>query len=147
MVDGKEINRDLHRVFMSTRYTVMLDGQTCDIRIGEKLPPALEDFLHRVGQSNWIYVTAWNPDSRQLSLDENRSAQARLRRSVGYSELVLDGIGIGHDGWKEESLFVAGVTLDQAATLGLEFEQLCVVVGETGNPAKLLYCDSKLTFQ
>lgn len=136
------IDPDLHRAFVATRFTVELTGVVDDIRIGERLPAALERYLAQVGETDWAYVTAWNPDSVPLPVEENRVRQDALRRELAPRHSLLFGVGIGNDGWSEESIFAAGIDVDEVAKIGHAHGQLCVVAGTSGDVARLVYCDS-----
>lgn len=136
---------ELHRAFVATRFTVELAGVVYDIRVSERLPAALEGYLGRVGVKDWAYVTAWNPNSVPLSVEENRVRQDVLRRELEPRHPLLAGVGIGSDGWSEESLFVAGIDFAEAIRIGRSYGQLCVVAGTSEDVARLVYCDDGAT--
>jgi len=146
MSNPPTFNAELHRAFVATRFTVELAGAVHDIRVGAPLPAPLEEYLARAGETDWVYVTAWNPNSVPLPLDENRARQNALRQELESDHAILSGVGIGRDGWSEESLFVAGVDIEQAARIGQAHGQLCVVAGTAGGVARLVYCEGSDRF-
>ncbi|MCZ7597085.1 MAG: DUF3293 domain-containing protein [Gammaproteobacteria bacterium] len=141
MSNPQVVDAELHRAFVATRFTVELAGAMHDIRVGEPLPAPLEEYLARVDETDWVYVTAWNPNSVPLPPEENRARQDALRGELESDHAILSGVGIGSDGWSEESLFVAGVEIDEAARIGQAHGQLCVVAGTSGGVARLVYCE------
>lgn len=75
-----------------------------------------------------VIITAWNPFSRPLELDENRARGAGLIRSLEEAGLPwVHCTGEACDGdtpeWSEESVLVPGITRDVAVRLGREWEQ------------------------
>jgi hypothetical protein len=97
---------------------------------------------HDVG--TWAYVTAFNPGSVRLTLQENSERQRQLEHTVadlGFSS--YPGEGIGDDGqWAPEpSLLVLGIDRNDARLLGRQYGQLAVIYGELNRDAELLVCD------
>ncbi len=76
------------------------------------------------------FLTACNPFSRAASEEDNRRAQQDLvHRLAGLGLVTMPAIGVDPSGdWPgEESVFVPGLTLDQACALGNEFGQNAVL--------------------
>lgn len=114
-------------------------GRLC-LRIGER-SQELDQLLVECGAQSWAYVTAFNPGSIPLDLEENECRQASLEQETarcGYA--VFPGEGVGDDGaWlPERSLLIAGIGKADAVVLGRRFGQRAIVYGELGEPSVLL---------
>jgi hypothetical protein len=115
------------------------------IRCGEASPP-LDALLAAAGTDTWAFVTAANPGSQRLDDADNRRRHAALVEEVRRRGLVFHaGAGVGDDGaWPaEESVLVTGLDEAAALALGRAFDQLAVVVGERGGPARLAWIAQK----
>lgn len=137
---------DLGPLYDATTYRIEGPEGPIDIRVG-RANPKVDALLRRVGGNDlddWAFITAWNPRSVATPADANASAQSRLLAAVRERGLVfLEGDGIpDHPGWcVERSIWIAGITRQEAAQLGVRFGQYAVVVGTVGQAALLLYCD------
>lgn len=128
--------------YRSTDYRVRLSrGGTVSIRIDQPLPATL---LELAGERPWGFITAWNPGSRPQSRAENRSAQRELLRCVrGLAcDCVVAGVGVGSRGWRENSLFVVGPTMESLDVLARHFGQLGYVHGQGAAAAQLRVIDA-----
>jgi hypothetical protein len=118
---------------------------TIDIRIDQAHPQL--DLLHRnASVQSWCFITAYNPRSNPLSQIMNERRQEALREAIASRGLaVFEGEGIGDDGtWPAEpSFLVLGISRSDAMALGRQFDQAAIVVGDTGGPAELLFCDPR----
>jgi uncharacterized protein DUF3293 len=116
-----------------------------DIRINPgRRSTALDGLLNERRLREWAYLTAYNPASRRLAEEENARRQRELVETVRDRGLAfLDGEGIGEDAqWPAEpSILILGIESDDARALGRQFGQLAIVVGRTGEPARLVACD------
>ena len=76
------------------------------------------------------FITAWNPYSNVLSEQENNARQAELIKTLeakGYSCLMAEGRPRTGD-WKfEPSVFVPGLSQEDARLIGQAFEQNAIV--------------------
>jgi hypothetical protein len=103
----------------------------------------LDGLLNERRLLDWAYVTAYNPASRLLAAEDNVRRQQELIKAVQDRGLAyLDGEGIGEDAtWPAEpSILILGIQADDARALGRQFGQLAIVVGRTGQPARLVAC-------
>jgi hypothetical protein len=76
-------------------------------------------------------------------VEDNVRRQQELIKAVQDRGLAyLDGEGIGEDAtWPAEpSILILGIQADDARALGRQFGQLAIVVGRTGQPARLVAC-------
>lgn len=91
----------------------------------------------------WAFITAWNPGSRQLALEENEARQAELVgiiRERGWRHFEGSGIPARGDWQAEASVLVLGISQGEAADLGRRFGQNAIVTGRCGGAAVLVYC-------
>jgi hypothetical protein len=104
------------------------------MKIGEQSDD-LRVLLGSMGVESAAFITAWNPRSEQLTVDENDDRQGmlltdiekiRLNYLVGYGQL---------DDWQEYSYLVLGIDKDQATAMATRFEQnVYVWIGPAGIP-------------
>lgn len=121
------------------------DGTTrFAIRIGETCPE-LDDVLAQRDARDWAYVTACNPGSRPLSVEENQSRQAALEERVlaeGWPFLRGRGVPADSDWEPEDSLLIIGMPLEAACALGRAFGQRAIVTGRAGALATLTWLET-----
>ena len=110
--------------------------------------PAIDEDLPAAGWPPgigdvWI-VTAWNPWSRPIQVEQNRARQVALRatvRGAGIAALDAEGRALD-DEWAEESLALVGVPFEAAHAIARRFGQQAVYrvragwlsVHDTGEP-------------
>jgi hypothetical protein len=114
-----------------------------DIRIDPgRLSLTLDALLNERHIGDWAYVTAYNPESQPLAEEENVKRQQALVEAVRARGLpFLFGKGIAEDGtWVEPSILILGIESDDARALGRQFGQLAIIVGQAGQPARLVAC-------
>lgn len=97
---------------------------------------------------SWAFLTAFNPGSQQWSAADNARRQRLLEdrlRQLGIA--FLPGEGVADDGrWPTEASVLAyGIREETARELGRLFEQVAIVVGRRGGPARLVPCDPSTT--
>lgn len=132
------ISEELLNAYKTTTYTVAELGLNIKIEVQNK---PLKRFLAQQTVKTWAFITAWNPESQELSLAENRSRNQTLQQqlnSKGFS--TFEGLGVPDKGdWTpEESLFILGVARQHAIDLGKKYEQNAIVFGEAGKIAELI---------
>ncbi|XOV90261.1 MAG: DUF3293 domain-containing protein [Pseudomonadota bacterium] len=75
------------------------------------------------------FITAWNPGSKPLSLDENYDRQANLLADIETMRLNYF-VGRGEDisgKWSEDSYLLLGINQDQADGLAIKYGQSAYV--------------------
>jgi hypothetical protein len=140
--------RRLERAYRRTSYRAQLPlgGELC-LRIDEG-HERLDGRLARRGQRCWAYLHAVNPQSRQLSAEQNSRRHGQLAAELaalrgspaGSAPLeILEGASDADDGdWPAEPGFlVLGLALERARALALDFGQLAFVAGQRGERARL----------
>jgi hypothetical protein len=130
----------LKEVFQRTSYRVRLPrGGSAVIRVDEPLPEELWPLLP-AGDASWGFITACNPLGQTRPHAINRRAMRALRDVL--HERMPDAIlcaGFGAlGGWREPSLFVAGVEFDRLERLMQRFDQLAILRGK-GHGRALLH--------
>lgn len=125
----------LRSAYLNTTYRVYKPA--IDIRV-DKENHGLAATLQQIGHTQWAYLTAWNPFSKQLSAEENEARNQRLLDDVRPFR-VFHGEGMGDDpSWPpEKSFLVAGLHREVAVYLGKKYEQNAIVVGD-GAKAELI---------
>jgi hypothetical protein len=131
----------LNNAFRQTDYSFTDGGSTIVMRLdGANLE--LLSYLGKKQISSWAYITAWNPTSLPQADACNQSQQQHLLEHLKVYE-IFKGEGKGRDGnWPpEESYFVAGISREDAITLGKEFRQTAILVsGKNLEPELVLTC-------
>jgi len=132
--EAVERNR-LQKAYLNTTYRVY--EPAIAIRI-DKENHGLAATLSQIGHTNWAYLTAWNPFSKQLTPEENETRNQQLLDDLKPFR-VFNGEGIGDDSsWPpERSFLVAGIHREVAIYLGKKYKQNAIVVGQ-GAKAELV---------
>lgn len=126
---SSSLDESLLKAYKQTTYAV--PSLKINIRIGEK-SPLLDQLLQKLERRSWCFVTAWNPQSKLLSDEENQKRNDKLKESLIQSGYIYyDGLGIGDDGlWPpEESFLVIGIDLEDARGLAKKWQQNAIVFG------------------
>lgn len=143
MGHGNMLDPRLKDAYLKTAFVVEAPDNDITLWVG-KTSRAMDHLLKSSGVGQCAFITAWNPGSIRLSLEENERRQRgliQLVRSLGYS--FLQGQGIGRDPqWQpESSVLVLGVSRQAAVELGRTHGQLAIVFKEVLKPVELLLCD------
>lgn len=125
----------LKKAYLNTTYRVY--EPAIDIRI-DKENHGLAATLLQIGHTEWAYLTACNPCSKQLTPEENEKGNQLLLDDLKPFR-VFNGEGVGDDpSWPpEKSYLVAGIHREVAIYLGKKYEQHAIVVGQ-GKSAELV---------
>ncbi len=132
------IDQQLLKAYQETIYQVLYPPIAIQIGIPN---PALDAFLIQHNSINWAFVTAWNPRSKQLSIQENNQRHEeliKLIKKVGYSCFFGKGIGKDASWTPEVSLLVLNIEIKAAIAIGQYFDQNAIVVGESGGLPTLI---------
>ncbi len=126
---------ELAQVYLRADYFVALGRREWRFRIGDPVPD-IEEVLQG---ASYLFITAWNPVSEDIGLDDNIEAdqqlQARLQQAgfPHYSALGGDPVGgHGEHGW-----LVLDLPRATADLLAGEFRQAGVVYWQRGEPVRL----------
>ena len=89
----------------------------------------------------WAFITAWNPNSIQLSKQEKEQRNANLLddiRSKGYTSHI--GRGSSKDGnWSEDSFFIEKISKEETLFYALKYEQCAFVYGMVNQVSELIW--------
>lgn len=134
------IATELVAAYEKTEFRV-LEPRAFTLRIG-MTSEELKAVYVELGVSKAAFLTAWNPLSQEMSPEANDRAQALLVRKLALDGFVTwNGLGLDPSGdWPgEDSVFVPGISLEQAKTLGCQFHQNAIVwTGEDATPQLVL---------
>lgn len=130
------ISKELLAGYQATCYSIL--NPKIDIYL-DKENKELQTFLIEQNFHSWCFITAWNPFSRALTLDENTSLNKKLEAELN-NYIVFPGEGKDTLGdWPPEiSFFVANISKKQANFLGKKYEQNAIVYGEVEKIAELI---------
>ena len=131
-----EINDDLILAFTNTKFHVFIPSIV--IEIGKRNED-LDALIKKEGQTEWAYLTAYNPFSKELTDKENLERQSQLLSKISDYKFY-EGEGVGEDPtWKpERSILIVGITKNEAISLGREFEQNAIVYGKINEVPELI---------
>lgn len=122
------IPEELYQAYIETDYIVQTEPKLV-LQIGEQLPELIQ--LHKQHQVDCsTFITAYNPYSQSYNLEQNNFRQKQLMHELKKQKLkFIDGVGQHPSNhWLgEPSLFVLGLSLAEAKTLGARFEQNALV--------------------
>lgn len=133
----------LRRAYQGSQYEVQLPGGKWVVLRHGQPNSEFDDYLEQNHPRawSWVFVTAWNPKSVQVSEPENLAAMDRLRAELKKLGVpYLDGVGRGASGWEEPSLLAIGPALWDAMRLGARFGQNAVLVGRKHEDAAVVWC-------
>ncbi|MCK4864015.1 MAG: DUF3293 domain-containing protein [Gammaproteobacteria bacterium] len=134
------MNSELEKAYLDTTYSVFVDGEKYDIKIGKQIPPVINHLLENENEKSAVILTAWNPRSKALPLSDNKSRNTKLN-SFLKNYRVFNAVGQGDDlSWSgEESFFILGIKKDKMEQLAVDFEQYAYVWLECEKPASLVF--------
>lgn len=141
----KESNLVKKRATCGTTYWLDLPHQSIAFRLNQ-VNPEIDTFLTAQGQERWAFLTAYNPRARPASTQQNHYHQRLLIRDVANMGLeFLAGSGVSDDGSfpPERCIFILGISVDKALQLAARYRQAAILVGERGQPARLIYAEKK----
>lgn len=122
--------------YKNTKYKVFEPGIIIEIGV---LNQDVDDLLIEHKLVEWAFITAYNPYSRVLTDDENKVRHDELKE-LTKDYITFEGHGVGEDpAWEPElSLFVIGITRDEASKIGKKFEQNAIVYGVINSNPELI---------
>jgi hypothetical protein len=130
------ISKELLLGYEATCYSIL--NPKIDIYLGKE-NEALQSFLKEHDFKSWCFITAWNPFSKALSVEENIPLNSLLEQDLTVYEVYpsegKDTIG----NWDPEiSFFVGNISREDAIYLGKKYQQNAIVFGEINESAELI---------
>jgi hypothetical protein len=130
-----ELSQPLLDAYNSTTYKA--GDYTISIgEIPDDLVRAMSGDLNTYG-----FITAWNPYSNELSLEQNDKRNSELEQCLKEKQLrYLAGYGCPeNDSWDPEASFlVLDINKEDLLSLAKRFEQNAVVFGTKSTPAMII---------
>ena len=126
--------------YRATDYVALGNGSVVVIRIGHH-SLVVDRLLAKVHVRNGAFITAWNPFSKDLSLDANEHWNRELKRYLSARGFAfVDGEGRGKTGeWPPEpSILAFGISRTEASRIGRRYRQNAIVYVRRGRPAELV---------
>ena len=127
---------DLIKAYKATNYLVP-EFDLC-IKI-DQLSRDLNDLCERLKISSWAFITAFNPQSKLLDLNDNQERNRALKNNLKDYDF-FHALGQSHDQkWPvEESFFILNINCEQALLLAKKYQQNAIVFGLQASQAKLI---------
>ena len=90
------------------------------------------------------FMTAWNPASEQLSIDENYDRQDELLNDIGHKRLnYFVGRGDSPTGdWSEDSYLILGINREDALEIAEKYQQNAFVWIPVSGVAEIVTCNA-----
>jgi hypothetical protein len=135
-----EVPAELVEAYNRTQYLMQTENGEIVLRIGQP-SKALAELIEAAAAEGGAFITAENPFSQPLTVDENKNRQDRLREDLAVlGALIIDGAGQGEDpSWPAEASYSAiGITRDQACALGIKYEQNAIVWIDASGTGELI---------
>ena len=130
------ISKELLMAYQATCYSII--NPKIDIYLNEE-NEEFNRFLKVHHFTSWCFITAWNPFSKALLLEENKTLNRLLEEDLkGHNIFPAEGKDtIGN--WPPEiSFFVGDISIEQAITLGKKYNQNAIVFGALNKKATLI---------
>ncbi len=131
---------ELKQAYWNTNYiinknSIFKEGLTLHINKVTNLKNALPEL------KEWAFITAWNPNSIQLSKQENEQKNANLLDDISSKGYISHlGSGISQDGkWSEDSFFIENISKEEALVYALKYEQCAFVYGKVNQVSELIW--------
>lgn len=144
-MDSQQLEK-LRKSYIETRYSVFTDDvdgkDPVDVYIGKPSPDQLNKLLENHNSDTAVILTAWNPESELLSLDENSKRNSELKEKLlrlDYIFYPAAGQGLELSWPAEESFFIVNMTQSQAQEIAMEFGQFAYVLIELSKRTELIF--------
>jgi len=134
------ISEELLQKYRQTDYIVD-DDPPLLVHIGEQ-NDGLRILFASFNVESAAFITAWNPNGRKLTLDENYDRQIELLEDISNQRLnYFVGRGESQTGdWSEDSYLVLGVSLTDAKQIANRHDQNAFVWIPVSGVPELIEC-------
>ena len=136
------IEKKLWQAYESTDYWVYTPTVSFCIKTGQRCYE-LEKLLRLHQESSWVFISAFNPQSQKISIEENIERHHQLINHCEKADYIFfEGEGVDREKkWEpEKSLLVLGIDKPRAIKTGQKFQQKAVVYGIPRQKAHLVAC-------
>lgn len=131
---------ELKQVYLNTNYTIyknLIFKEELILNIHKEA-----NFKNTLPElKEWAFITAWNPNSIELTKQENEQRNACLLddiNSKGFASHL--GCGISQDGkWPEDSFFIENISKEEALFYALKYKQCAFVYGKVNQMPELIW--------
>ena len=133
------MNKDLIKSYLETTYTTY--DPVIEIVV-EKTNNDLKSLLKITNETYWVFITAENPRSQNLSKEENEDLNISLERDLINGNFpYINGAGIpkNPDWTPENSFLVLGMDKKTGIQLAIKYQQNAFIYGEIETTAELIY--------
>lgn len=135
------MNLELFAAYCQSVYRVATPRGECDIRVARRCWQ-LETEVKAAGGHGFAFITACNPQSQQLSVEENARRSAELEMAItagGWVSWPAVARGATEEWPPEAGFCVLSAEIDQVRHWLIEFSQYAAVVAQLGERARLLF--------
>ncbi|WP_207535732.1 DUF3293 domain-containing protein [Desertivirga arenae] len=133
------IDKNLIEAYQETVFKVY--NPHLEIRIDE-VNSDLDELLKAQNQTDYAYITAWNPFSQLQSPDKNQHFNELLANDLKeYVTYTGEGVGSDESWAPEESFLVIGISKDRATELAKKYGQNAIVFGTIGGTPELVFLE------
>jgi hypothetical protein len=130
------ISKELLLGYEATCYSII--NPKIDIYL-KKENSELNSFLKEHDFTSWCFITAWNPFSKALSIEENKRLNLLLEADLNkYPIFPAEGKDTLGDWPPEISFFVGNISREQAIALGEKYEQNAIIFGAVSEFPELI---------
>ena len=130
------ISKELLMAYQTTCYSIL--NPKIDIYLNKE-NEELNRFLKANHFTSWCFITAWNPFSKALPLEENKALNLLLEQDLkAYNVFTAEGKDSDGNWPPEISFFVGNISADHAITLGKKYNQNAIVFSAFDKKAALI---------
>ncbi|PIP78291.1 MAG: hypothetical protein COW84_12105 [Gammaproteobacteria bacterium CG22_combo_CG10-13_8_21_14_all_40_8] len=117
-------------------------AQLFDLHIGV-IEKDFQTWLDQNHIQHWGIITAYNPQSRQLSINENQQRSHQLHQELlqqKWNVYPTTHLDPDHQWPDEQGYFIANIPQKTLLTLASQYQQLAIVYGEINSVPTLIWC-------
>lgn len=132
--------KELIEAYNVTEYKLYRPAIT--ITVGQ-LNKELDKLLLENNETEWTYITSYNPFSRDCLEHENKKYYESLLQHVSdYKYYEGEGQGIDTNWPAEKSILIIGISESQAIEIGNKYNQNAIVLGKYEQVAELKFLNA-----
>jgi hypothetical protein len=139
------ITKELSDAYYGTDYIIFMEDENLVLgALGQSA--RLESLMKEDGVSTCAYITAYSPDSKVVSPDENTRNQKALIADISSKHWKYyngEGKHPSNNWPAEPSILIMGIKLKEARDLALRYRQIAFLFGTSGGKTKLIATNEK----